>query len=162
MEDLQSKVATTSAKGFGRCIALVFHFEICLLPLCQGPSGSKLTALSGPAIRTPTFRRFARIDSQKIPIFEALDQIRANRVSLRFALKFAGFASNPRCYFLEGQFAKKGVFFCRESRIDSQRIFAICVRIANRCARIDPLSDCPTSIDDLKVALHQRVLLKYS
>ena len=39
-----------------------------------------LQELSGLAIRTPTFRRFARIDSQKKPIFEALGQIRANRV----------------------------------------------------------------------------------
>ena len=36
--------------------------------------------LSGQAIRTPTFRRFAQIDSQKKPIFEAFGQIRANRV----------------------------------------------------------------------------------
>ena len=41
--------------------------------------------LSGPAICTPAFRRFARIDScesirKKKPIFEALGQIRANRV----------------------------------------------------------------------------------
>ena len=36
---------------------------------------------------TATFCRFARIE--KIPIFEALGQIRANRVSLRFALTFA-------------------------------------------------------------------------
>ena len=41
--------------------------------------------LSGQAIRTPTFRRFARIDSResirkKKPIFEALGEIRANRV----------------------------------------------------------------------------------
>ena len=34
--------------------------------------------LSGQAIRTPTFRRFVRIDSQTDPIFEALGQIRAN------------------------------------------------------------------------------------
>ena len=37
--------------------------------------------LSGQAIRTPTFRRFAQINSQKTePIFEAIGQIRANRV----------------------------------------------------------------------------------
>ena len=37
------------------------------------------SALSGQAIRTPMFRRFARIDSRIETYFEALGQIRANR-----------------------------------------------------------------------------------
>ena len=46
---------------------------------------AKIDLLSGQAIRTPTFRRLARIDSResickKIPIFEALRQICTNQV----------------------------------------------------------------------------------
>ena len=77
--------------------------------------------LSGQAIRTPTFRRFAWIDSQKKTHRYFFAGIAS---SLRFALKFAWFASSPRCYpvFLEGRFAK-----LRRARI------------ANRFARIGPL-----------------------
>ena len=66
--------------------------------------------------------------------------------SLRFALKFAWFASSPRYYpiFWKVDSQKEGFF---EERIDSQRIFSIRVRIANRFARIGPLSmDASTKV----------------
>ena len=76
-------------------------------------------ALSGPAIRKPTFRRFARIDSQKkTSIFEALGQIRANRVfpPIRVQLRVIRIQ-----FSLEGRFAKR-ICFRSENRfrIDSR------------------------------------------
>ena len=79
-------------------------------------------ALSGQAIRTPTFRRFARIDSREsicktIPTFEALGQIRANRVfsPIRIGIRVICVQSSLLSHFLEGRFAKKG-FSKREFR----------------------------------------------
>ena len=92
--------------------------------------------LSGQAIHTPTFRRFARIDSKKMPIVEALRQIRANRVfsSIRIELRVVRVQSTLLSHFLEGRFAKMRFFskresihreysrFACESRIDAKRI----------------------------------------
>ena len=74
---------------------------------------------------------------RKMPTFEALGQICMS--SLRFALKFARFASNPRCYPIFWKVDSQKVSFFFEVRIDSQRIVAIRVRIANRFARIGAL-----------------------
>ena len=71
---------------------------------------------------------------KKVHIFEALGQIRANRV---FPSHSNSRDSRPilaAIHFLEGRFAKRLFFF----EADSQRIFAIRVRIANRFARIGP------------------------
>ena len=81
-----------------------------------------------------------------MPLLEAVGQIRANASSLRFALKFAWFASFPRCYPFSGR-----QILC-EARIDSQRIFAFRVRIANRFARIGPLRARS------KISIHDRLL----
>ena len=72
---------------------------------------------------------------KKIPIFEALGQIRANRVfsPIRIEIRVL---SSLLSIFGKVDSQKKGVF---EARIDSQRRFAIRVRIANRFARIGPL-----------------------
>ena len=87
-------------------------------------------SLSGQAIRTPMFRRFARIDSResirrKIPIFEALSQIRSNRVfsRIRIEIRVIRVQSSLLSHYLKGRFAKRRFF-----------------RSENRFARIGPLS----------------------
>ena len=62
----------------------------------------------------------------KKTIFEALAQIRANRVfsPIRIEIRTIRVKSSLLSHFLEGRFAKKGLFF---------------TRIANRFARIGPL-----------------------
>ena len=84
--------------------------------------------LSGQTIRTPTFRRFARSDSResirkKIPIFEALGQIRANHVfsPIRIEIRVIRVQSSLLSHSSEGQFAKKKVFSKRESIAESMR-----------------------------------------
>ena len=81
--------------------------EICLTAEGISPQ------LSGQTIRTPTFRRFARIDSResirkKKPIFEALlSDSHSNSGDSRPVL--------AAIHFLEGRFAKKTFFSKRES-----------------------------------------------
>ena len=85
-------------------------------PISGNPK--KLGMVRGQAIRIPTFRRFARIDScesirKKIPIFEALGQIRANRVfsPIRIEIRVICVLSSMLSHVLEGRFAKKKRFF---------------------------------------------------
>ena len=83
--------------------------------------------LSGQVIRTPTFCWFVRIDSQKkTTIFEALGQIRANRVfsPIRIEIRVIRVQSPPLSHFVEGRFTKEGLFFFRSE---------------NRFAQIGPL-----------------------
>ena len=75
-------------------------------------------------IRTPTFRRFARIDSRESIrpnslFLKHLARFARIASSLRFVFKFAGFASNPRCYPFSGRSTRKKKGFS-EARIDSR------------------------------------------
>ena len=99
-----------------------FHFHECIPHLC------------GQAIRAPMFRRFARTDSResirrKMRIFEALGQIRANRVfsPIHIEIRVIRVQSSLLSHFLEGRFAKR-----RFSRSE------------NRFVRIGPLSSPPS------------------
>ena len=84
--------------------------------------------LSGQAIRTPTFRRFARISSQnKMPIFEALGQIRTNRVFSPIRIAIRVIRVQSRCYPLSGRSIRKKTAFSSENRF-AENIFAIRVR----------------------------------
>ena len=75
---------------------------------------------------------------KKTSIFEALGQIRANHVfpPIRIQIRVICGQSSLLSIFWKVDSQKEGFF---EARIDSQRIFAIRVRIANRFARTGPL-----------------------
>ena len=74
--------------------------------------------LSGPAIRTPRFHRFARIDLQKKTTFEALGQIRANRVfsPIRIQIRVIRVQSSLLSIFWKVDSQKKCFFFRNENR----------------------------------------------
>ena len=76
--------------------------------------------LSVQAIRSVAHQRFADSSESirhKIPIFEALGQIRANRVfsPIRVEIRVVRVQTLLLSHFLEGRFAKKKVFSKRES-----------------------------------------------
>ena len=123
-------VTLKNAAQKGACRSTLYHSE-----LHQGSSSKG--ALSHPTLvgRRFAHQRFA--DSResirrKIPIFEALGQIRANRVfsPIRSDIRAIRVQSSLLSHFLKGRFAKRSFLF--EARIDSQRTFAIRMRIANR------------------------------
>ena len=114
---------------------LASDFNFCTGILVAENTNSRFALdLSGQAIRTPTFCRFARTDSRestrrKLPIFEALGQIRANRVfsPIRIEIRDAiirviRVQSSLLSHVLQGRFAKRRGFLF-ESRINLQRIF---------------------------------------
>ena len=98
---------------------------------------NRCPVLSGQAIRTPTFRRFvsqiranrffANRFGTKKPIFEALGQIRANRVfsPIRIQIRV-----------IRAQSSLLSIFW----KVDSQKKFFF--RSENRFARIGPLRSC--------------------
>ena len=96
--------------------------------------------LSGQAIHTPTFRRFARIDSQEKPILNHL----ARFAQIASKTLLSDSHSNSRdsrpilaaIHFLEGRFAKKGSFRSENQFAENIRDST---RIANRFVRIGPL-----------------------
>ena len=84
--------------------------------------------LGGQAIRTPTFRRFARIDSRelirkRIPIFEALGQICANRgfSPIRIEILVIRVKSSLLSHFWKGDSQKKGFFLAKRESIRANR-----------------------------------------
>ena len=82
-------------------------FQMCGFGRCQ--------TLSGQAIRTPTFCRFARMDSResirrKQPIFKALGQIRANRVFYPIRIEIRVIRVQSRCYPFSGRSIRKKKF----------------------------------------------------
>ena len=78
-------------------------------------------ALSGQAIRTPTFRRFARIDSQKDTYFWSTWPDSREFVFSLIRIEIAWFATSPRCYPTYSKVDSQINFFLKRESIRTNR-----------------------------------------